>query len=221
MPGKTALIYNMNIGFEFGTAALLQNFVKFYDWEDGIIGSMKIPEIVSNDNDKYSGWTFKFEFGKEHGIHIKEKKREIIVTGKTHGEIRRGVVMFLRLMDRKYPHVGSFYPLQRVGQENLDRTLKEIDFNLYIDRYNKKKDKASAALFRNLPEQDFLIKPLLNREYDKLYAEGVKDFRGRYRMKFPVFIFEPTYNDKFVYGNKKDFSSWEEFHKDAEKKETK
>jgi hypothetical protein len=42
------------------------------------------------------------------------------------------------------------------------------------------------------------LKPLLNAEYEDLYADG--DFTGRYRLKAMPFLFEPTYDDNFVYG---------------------
>lgn len=216
-PGYFIPPYKTKLGFEHGTAAMLQNFVIFYDWEDGLLDNLKVPEIIASADRSYPGWVFRFIESDKRGVTINPSERQINISGSSHGERRRAMVVFLRLLDRKYPHVGTFYPLKSLSCGNIDRKTK-IDFNKIIDWRNNDKNKATSSFFANLPDKEFLLKPLLNRQYDKLYEQGVTDFTGRYQMRVPVFLFEPTYNDNFVYGYKADSALWQQLR---EKKQAK
>ena len=46
---------------------------------------------------------------------------------------------------------------------------------------------------------------------DRLYADKVTDFSGKYRMRTTPFIYEPTYDDDFVYGFTEDTPEWRDF----------
>ena len=64
-----------------------------------------------------------------------------------------------------------------------------------------------------LSEPDFLFKPLLREEYNQLYTDKITDFSGKYRLRTTPFIYEPTYDDDFVYGFTGDTRQWQDFFK--------
>lgn len=91
----------------------------------------------------------------------------------------------LRLVDRKYPHIGRFFPLKyHDGDEPWSK----------LDRDETK------AFFAGFADPKFLVKPILRAEHEDLYADGNLDFTGRYELRFSPWVYEPTYADDYVYG---------------------
>jgi hypothetical protein len=107
------------------------------------------------------------------------------VEGSTPGEARRALVVLLRMVDRKYPHVGRFNPLKYYGGDEPWTNLG---------------DEETQSFFAEFEDPKFLVKPILDREYEGLYADGNLDFAGAYSLREPVCIYEPTYADDYVYG---------------------
>ena len=60
--------------------------------------------------------------------------------------------------------------------------------------------KETQAFYRDFADPRFLVKPILNGQYERLYDDGNEDFQGRYGLRFAPYIFEPTYGDDYVYG---------------------
>lgn len=145
----------------------------------------------------FPGWTVQLRQRREPKpgrVRIEPARRTIILEGGTQGEIRRAMVVLMRLVDRKYPHVGRFVPLMTgTKQWYLEQGKKPWDV-----AYGRIKD--TSAFFQSFEDANWLVKPLLRPEYEKLYARGNMDFAGRYEMRGGVYIFEPTYGDDFVYG---------------------
>ncbi len=190
---RKAAIRTWQLGFERGTANLLAEFARQYDWEDGIRGNTVLPRFAHEYDPSYSGWQVRVDASAAaNGCTIDSGKRLVTISGASQGEARRAMVVFLRQLERKYPMVGGLTPLESIhGKFNLGG---KIDFDKLL------KDKTTAAIFRNVKDPDFLLKPLLNPEYDALYADKTGDFTGRYRLRVMPFLFEPTYDDNFVYG---------------------
>lgn len=61
-------------------------------------------------------------------------------------------------------------------------------------------NKFAVEFLRKVADDSFVEKPLLTREHEGLYADGNRDFEGKYRLRFSPYIFEPTFTDGFVYG---------------------
>ena len=188
-----AAIRTWQLGFERGTADLLVEFVKQYDWEDGIRGNTKPPEFISAYDPSFSGWQIQLNASaSSNTCTIDANKRLLTVSGTTQGEARRVMVLFLRQLERKYPMVGGLMPLEcHLGKFNRGN---KIDFDKLL------RDKATSAIFNNVNDPDFLLKPLLNQEHEQLYRDKTADFTGGYRLRVMPFLFEPTYDDNFVYG---------------------
>lgn len=55
-----------------------------------------------------------------------------------------------------------------------------------------------ATAFR---DKLWLVKPILQREYEPLYADGNTDFAGKYDLRWSPYICEPTCSDNFVHGH--------------------
>lgn len=183
-------IRTWRLGFERGTADLLAEFTRQYDWEDGICGNTAMPEFSPEYDPLYSGWQILLDANAEtNGCTIDSNKRLVLIAGRNQGEARRTMVVFLRQLERKYPMVGGLYPLAGT----LNHGTK-IDFDKLL------REKMTANIFRNIKDPYFLLKPLLNLEYESLYADENYDFTGRYQLKTMPFLFEPTYDDNFVYG---------------------
>lgn len=195
------LFYNIRLGYEYGTAAMFEDFVKTYDAEDGIFHNMPLPEWADKADPADPRWKLVFNGkAKENGVFINVTDKIIAINGTTPGNCRRQSVVLLRLLDRTYPHAGMMmYPRKQQFDRNTGITRKMF------------REKKVYDFFRTLPEKDFLFKPLLKEEFHHLYADGTTDFSGKYPIAAPPFIFEPTYTDDFVYGFTGDTPQWLEF----------
>ena len=195
------LFYNIQLGYEYGTAGMFEDFVKTYDAEDGVFHNMPLPEWADKVDLSDKRWKIVFNGkAKENGVSISVENKIISIDGTTLGNCRRQAVVLLRLMDRTYPHAGMMlYPRKQ-----------QFDRNTGLQR-GMFREKKVYEFFKTLPEQDFLFKPLFKEEFHYLYADGNKDFSGKYPIAAPPFIFEPTYTDDFVYGFTGDSEKWLEF----------
>lgn len=183
------------LGFERGTANLLNDFLEQYDSEDGVRGNLEPAAYVDQPGDDYDGWTFVFDevFELPHGrVRIDPGYRRIHVEGPTQGEMRRAMVVLMRMLDRKYPHVGRFHPFNYVKQpfENTDKAP--------IEKWCLRAP--TRAFYENFSDPLFMAKPVLRQTYEPLYEAGNMNFAGRYQMRWSPTIFEPTYGEDFVYG---------------------
>lgn len=186
-----AAIRTWQMGFERGTADFFTDFARQYDWEDGVRGNTRLPEFIDQYDPSYAGWQIALESNSDvNGCFIQPEKRLISIKGRTQGEVRRAAVVLLRLLDRKYPMAGPLIPLEGHGGPFNRGTALPFEKIL--------RGAGNAVLFKNLNDPDFLLKPLLNSEYEPLYSGN--DFTGKYSFKVSPFLFEPTYNDNFVYG---------------------
>ncbi len=190
---KENVLGQPHIGFEFGSANFWNDFLDQYDSEDGIHGNMEHAEFVDEPGG-FAGW--QLVFGEaimldQEQVRIDTAARQVIIEGPTQGSMRRGIVMLMRMVDRKYPHVGRFHPFRYRKQafENGDTAP--------IDKWMVRA--GSREFFHKIADPLFLAKPILKAEYEGLYADGNMDFAGKYAVKSPPFIFEPTYADPFVY----------------------
>ena len=97
------------------TAAMLNEFLRQYDDEDGVPGNLEPARFVFEPPEGFPGWAVRLAESPQLAagrVRINPPRREIIVEGPTQGEIRRAMVVLLRLEDRKYPHVGRFFHLK-------------------------------------------------------------------------------------------------------------
>ncbi len=196
-PGVSARIASFQFGFEHGTAMMLSEFIHQYDTEDGIPDNMQRPELKSAYDPGYSGWAVELRENQNEKtgvVRIDPAKRLILVTGPTQGEMRRAMVVFMRMVDRKYPNIGRNIPLRYRKAKYLPG--KKINFKKLCVRVQ------TRELYENLADKKFLYKPILYKEYENLYANDNMDFAGKYKLRFSPYIFEPTYTDDFVYGYK-------------------
>lgn len=183
------------LGFERGTANMLNEFLEVYDYEDGQLGNLKPAEFVDKRSEDYPGWTVVLSHAptvKPGRVRIDRAKREIRVEGATQGEMRRAMVTLLRLVDRKYPHVGRFFPLH--GPKKDYAPGQPVPIDEWVPR------KQTQEFYKGFSDPLFLVKPILRPEYETLYRDGNMDFAGKYQMRWSPYLFEPTYGDDFVYG---------------------
>ncbi len=163
--------------FDAGTAKWLDTFVGAYDYEDNIKGNLKAKGIGS-DMSAEDIWKICLGYGnKEHVktalVTLDIKNRAILIDGPDELERRRAMAIFMRLVDRKYPCIGSYLPPQEL---------------IPYDRLNKMETKLRGIFER----YKFHQKPLLTEEYESLYDNGNLDFQGRYKIKTSPYIFEPA-----------------------------
>ncbi len=183
------------IGYERGTAAMLNQFIEQYDAEDGVPGNLRPAPFVPQRPEGFTGWVVRLAEtpGLEAGrVRIDPEAKEIVIEGRTQGEIRRAMVVFMRLVDRKYPHVGRFFPLAKGGARY--ESGKPLPLAKWVER------QYTREFFEKFPDPLFLVKPILAAEYEPLYEADNMDFAGRYSLRASPYIFEPTYGDDFVYG---------------------
>ncbi len=182
---------NYQLGFEFGTANMVNDFFRQYDEEDGVFGNLKLGQFYAKAPANYKGWVISIKTGKDQPecrVNIDASKKIIDICGKTQGRARLAMVMFMRILDRKYDHVGRICSLQSGGAP-----LKNI-----LKKYRIRPE--TRKFYQNYVEKDFLLKPLLGPEHEKLYANGNLDFTGKYEMRFSPYVLEPTFSDRFKYG---------------------
>lgn len=203
-PGWTVnwLYYRgLKLGFDRGTAGLLDDFAVQYDWENGIAGDLGRPEWRAQIDPGYDGWQFILNSAaKVNQVKIDTRRRLIILEGTTPGEARRTMMIFLRMLDRRYPHIGPQIPL------NAGDKISGINAP-YLLKANTSVQRKFNAKFA---AKNFLGQPLLDRKYEHLYSRNA-DFTGRYQLKYQPFIFEPTYADDFVHGYSGDTPQWKKF----------
>ncbi|MDD3927019.1 MAG: hypothetical protein PHT33_10240, partial [bacterium] len=183
------------LGFEHGTAMMLNEFLDQYDEEDGIIGNLGTAAIADKAPEGYQGWKVYVRSDRilgEGRVRIDAAGRSLYIEGATPGEARRAMVVFMRLVDRRYPRISRLIPLR--DKTALYSKNEKHPWDRWID------NKDTKEFFKNFSDPQWLIKPILEPEYDALYAGGNMDFQGKYKLKFSPYIFEPTYGDGFVYG---------------------
>lgn len=198
-------------GFARGSALQLLHFIEQYDEEDGQIGTMPMPEIITEESqieDNFEGWVIDLRPDMLEGkgsVSIDKSARLIDFAGRTHGEIRRALTVFLRLLDRKYTAIGRVYPLRRDLSKEWEAIHRGQGFTVPWDDDTPfhelwLRHEASEEFYADFEDPDFLKKPILEKEYAGLYADGNVDFQDRYRIRFSPCIFEPTYDEDYVYG---------------------
>ncbi|MFW6059110.1 MAG: hypothetical protein ACODAQ_02950, partial [Phycisphaeraceae bacterium] len=187
--------YTFTIGYEHGTARMLNDFIEQYDSEDGRLGNLGRAAYVDERPNGYAGWIVELiedpmmDAGR---VSLDLSQRVIRVAGPTQGEMRRAMVVLMRLVDRKYPHVGRFFPLR--NRKQFYDADKPVPFEKWVLR------KPTREFYEALEDQKFLVKPVLRAEYEHLYADDRMDFAGQYELRRAPFVIEPTYGDDFVYG---------------------
>jgi len=183
------------IGFERGSASMLNEFLEQYDSEDGVPGNLAAAQFVAEPPADFDGWAVVLTqdaLAPCGRVTLDVTRRRILVDGPTQGAMRQAMVVLMRMVDRKYPHVGRFFPF-RWGKQHY-----APDQPVPIEKWCPRKQ--TQEFFKALPDPTFLAKPILRKEYESLYAEGNMDFAGHYTMRIPPFIVEPTFGDSYVYG---------------------
>jgi|GEM_PF-1159196 len=187
------------IGFERGTAEMLNDFLYQFDTEDGHPENLNKAAVVKTAPADYAGWIVRLteDAGLPLGrVRIEDASRTIHIEGPTQGQMRRAMVVFMRLIDRKYPHIGRFQPMRSFRRFYAHG--EKIDFS---DKRKKWMVRAkSSDFYAQLDDPMFILKPILNSKYEGLYADGNVDFAGKYQLKTTSYLFEPTYDETFVYG---------------------
>ena len=183
------------VGYERGTAAMLNDFIEQYDQEDGVLGNLKPAAILPQPPADVTGWVVRLRedpLVSSGCVRVDLEKRELIVEGPTQGEIRRAMVVLMRLVDRKYPHVGRFFPLA------TNRARYHPGKPLPLDKWVPRD--AARVFFQKFSDPLFLARPILNSTYESLYAGDSMDFAGKYVLRYSPYLFEPTFGDDYVYG---------------------
>jgi hypothetical protein len=194
-PDPTLPQHTFLYGFERGTARMLGEFIEAYDDENGQVGDMRGVVITRKLAEGYSGWTV--QLGQDPmlaagRVRIEPSYRTLHVEGPTQGQMRQAMVTLLRLMDRTYPHVGRFHPL-RYSKQVYDAS-KPVPFEKWVVR------KPTREFYEAFEDARFWVKPILHERYEPLYDGDNMDFSGKYQMRWPPRLIEPTYGDAFVYG---------------------
>jgi hypothetical protein len=194
--GKTnlRLVADANSEFDRGTAGMLNHFLAQYDEEDGVVGDLVPAPLQSEPSAGFAGWTVVIDSASEVSpsrVRIDRGRRAVIVEGRSPGEARRAMVVFMRLVDRKYPHIGRPFPIKDPWER--DRKPWQYMGNRDTQRF-----------FREFSDPNWLVKPILSPELEGLYAGDRMDFEGMYDLRFAPYIFEPTYSDDYVYGYTED-----------------
>lgn len=194
--------------FDFGTAAQLNWFLMQYDEEDGVLNNLPEAPIYADETAipaNFQGWKLDLRPDPAHSkarVTLNPETRTIRFEGATPGEVRRGMMVFMRQVDRTLPHIGRHVP--------MDRMLKT---GWKIPGWHGKYDEsepgwkrlytrrpATSKFFEEFEDKQFLQKPILEREYEPLYANGNVDFAGKYTLRNAPYLFEPTFTEDFIYG---------------------
>jgi len=180
------LIADPKSEFDLGTAGMLNDFLRQYDEEDGVLGNLPEAPVGGRAPSGFTGWNVMVRSHADvhpSRVRLDMPTKSIFVEGSSPGEARRAMVIFLRLVDRTYPHIGRFFPSPREGQRPWE-VLSDDD---------------TKRFFAAFPDPQWLIKPILEPELEPLYAGGNLDFAGRYDLRVSPYLFEPTYADNYVY----------------------
>jgi hypothetical protein len=181
------LVADTSSDFDRGTAGMLNLWLEQYDAEDGVWGNLQQAPLGDAAPEGFDGWKIIIDSAAQvepSRVRIIPQAREVRVEGKSPGEARRAMVVWLRLLDRKYPHIGRLFPLK------YDREVP----------WARLETEETKQFFEDFSDPDFLIKPILRRDLEPLYADGNMDFEGRYDLRWSPYLFEPTYVDDYVYG---------------------
>jgi hypothetical protein len=187
--------HTFQIGYERGTAGMLNDFVEQYDQEDGAMGNLKPATIAAEPPADFPGWIVRLQEDPQvtaGRVRVDEPKKELIVEGPTQGEIRRAMVVLMRLVDRKYPHVGRFFPLAM--NRARYQPGKPVPLEKWIPR------DVTRTFYQKFSDPLFLARPILSSAYEALYADDNMDFAGKYALRSSPYLFEPTFGDDYVYG---------------------
>lgn len=191
--------------YDMGTASQLNFFLQQYDEEDGIEGNLKEASIYHKESSispNFTGWRIDTRPDNKEtktNVNIDQKLKLIHITGNTSGEVRRAMMLFMRLVDRKYPHIGRHVPLSINLERGWGRPTKESG-KAWKELYNRRTK--TKSFFENFIDQDFLSKPILEKELEYLYINQNKNFEEKYQLRTAPYLFEPTFNDNFIYGYK-------------------
>jgi hypothetical protein len=181
------LVANTRSSFDAGTAGMLNAFLEQYDQEDSVLGNLAAVPVQDVAPQGFCGWRIFVRSNEPmtpSRVRIDRNGRSIYIEGRTPGEARRAMVVFLRLVDRKYPHIGRYYRLR----SDLKQPWETID------------DEYTRGFFAEFPDRQWLNKPILRPELESLYQNGNVNFEGRYQLRLSPYILEPTYSDDYVYG---------------------
>lgn len=174
--------------FDNGTAWLLNQFIQQYDEEDGIVGNLKVADLYSSP--QHDG-KWQIIIDSKHGptgVSINASAKMVVIHGVSTGEARRAMIVFLRLMDRKYPHVGRMFDLWQGTGMALVKKVSNMN------------TREAIANLPDDPQHVFLNRPLL--EADGSYYDGDNlNFQGKYKMHWSPFIYEPMVSDNYVLGS--------------------
>jgi len=193
--GSMSQAKTFELGFEHGTAEFLTDFLRQYDHEDGVVGNLGEAAFIDQPNPNQPGWTIVLNTDPlviEGRVRIDEDYRAIYVEAATQGKIREAMMTFMRLVDRKYPHVGRFFPFRHRKQAYANDG--KVPWKKWIVRA------FTQDFYSKIEDKQFLLKPILRAEYEHLYADGNMDFAGKYQMRRGPRMIEPTFGDRFVYG---------------------
>ncbi len=103
------------------------------------------------------------------------------------------MVVLMRLVDRKYPHVGRFLPpVDAQKRPYLEKG--KTPWEVWGMRGG------TETFYAQFEDKLWLVKPILRPEYEPLYENGNLDFADKYELRWSPYIFEPTYAEDFVYG---------------------
>lgn len=210
--GRTnfVLVGDMEPGFDQGTALFINQFLAQYDEENGIIGTTREAVLVGNRAhlpEGYDGWVLVFnpqQSDLAHGrVRIDSDDSTVYFEAPSSGELRRTMVLFMRLLDRKYPRVGRFMPLRKRSLVGFSNGIPGINPGREAPPWEvwfRSSSSQTADFFAGFEDPHFLSKPLLDAEYEDLYEGGNLDFRDQYLLRHAPYLFEPTFEDRYVYG---------------------
>lgn len=195
-------------GYEHGTASQLTWFLRQYDEEDGILGNLKDAEIYENEaevSSDFTGWLVDARISpmaQEAAVELDAGKHTLRMIGRTAGEVRRAMMLFMRLVDRKYPHIGRHVPMDRNLREGWKSPDWTEDFKKGEPGWKRLYGRRSQTLdfFEKFADKNFLYKPILERTLEDLYSNDNSDFAGKYKIAVSPYIFEPTFSDNYIYG---------------------
>ncbi len=173
--------------FDRGTVGMLNQFLAQYDVEDGQLGNLPQAEVATEPA-AGDGWQVTVVTNAAvtpSRVRIDPARREIRIEGGSPGEARRAMVAFLRLVDRKYPHIAGIFPLQYYQGDTP---------------WTKLRRQQTKEFFEQFADPKFLVKPVLNPDLEHLYDGGNLDFTGKYTLRAAPYLYEPTYGDDYVHG---------------------
>ncbi|MDY0165608.1 MAG: LamG-like jellyroll fold domain-containing protein [Thermoguttaceae bacterium] len=155
-----------------GTLDWIDAFIVVHDYEDNVKGNLKPLEAALGDSD-FPVWKVTMHTAPAESPSVVLDGSHIVVHGADEFARKRAMAVFMRLLERKHTHVGSF--------------LFPCDLNLY-DTVRQMSDRKVAEV---IERYDLQKKPLLRDEYEHLYDGGNLDFHGRYSLKRSPYIYEP------------------------------